>query len=186
MSGALPDLVDPWRAVRARAVFSGTLAASRLQRLVEAVEGLGGTVVPDISYDMRFERRPDGLCVVLGRVSARVILTCQRCLSDVDIGVDAPIAVALVRTDEAARDLPPDLDPLVVTDDVLCPLDLVEDEVLLGIPPVPRHELGACPEGSHAGAGVQLFGSATEEHVAEASMSEQSNPFAVLAALKRD
>ncbi|HEY9107287.1 MAG TPA: YceD family protein, partial [Roseateles sp.] len=52
--------------------------------------------------------------------------------------------------------------------------ELVEDELLLALPLVPRHE--ACPE---------PLPHADEETVGEEEEAERPNPFAALAALKR-
>ncbi len=79
-------------------------------------------------------------------------LRCQRCLGEVTWQVDAPIALALVRAASESDRLglvqvhgvADHLDPLSVGDEPISPLDLIEDELLLALPQVPRHQPGDC------------------------------------------
>jgi uncharacterized protein len=97
-------------------------------------------------------------------------LECQRCLKAVDVALQIERSFLFVHGEDAAAQLDADSD-----DDVLAltrALDLrelIEDELLLALPLVPRHEI--CPEPLLAGA--------------EAPVDEKPNPFAALAALKR-
>jgi uncharacterized protein len=121
---------------------------------------------------------------VTGRVQACLRLTSQRCLEEVEIPVDAPIELALIRRDEDALDLPEHLDPWLVSEERLNPLDLVEDELLLAVPQVPRHPHGSC--GPRSVAGDEAAASAADEDEDEDTESDlKRRPFAILAALKR-
>ena len=100
---------------------------------------------------------------------AAVGLECQRCLQRMVVPLSVDRRVFFVSGEDAAASLDAESD-----DDVLAlePLDLkalVEDELLLGMPLVPRHE--TCPEPLPFDPGP------------EAPASE--HPFAALAALKR-
>jgi uncharacterized protein len=190
MSGALPDQLDPWRAIKSGLSFSGVAESDRLRRLVDALVSLGGTMAPHVRYEIRFERGPDGQALMMGHIQSQMILPCQRCLSDVEIDLDSPLRLGLVRTEEAAQDLAADLDPLILSDDFLCPLDVIEDELLLGIPSVPRHEPGFCmaPAALDDPVVGLTDGAARDrgEVVDTPESSSRQNAFSVLAALKRD
>jgi len=103
---------------------------------------------------------------------ARVALTCQRCLRPVEEHLDVDRWIRFVETEAEAAELDADSD-----DDVLAlprhldARELIEDELLLALPLVPRHEV--CPE--------------PLPHVDDESEAEEErpNPFAKLAALKR-
>ena len=106
--------------------------------------------------------------------SAQVALTCQRCLQPVQEHIDVDRWIRFVDNEAEAAALDSDSD-----DDVLAlprhldARELVEDEILLALPLVPRHE--ACPEPlTH-----------TEPDEPSAEDAERPNPFAALAALKR-
>lgn len=107
------------------------------------------------------------------RAQARLALVCQRCLGPVEAAIETQRSFLFVAGEEAAAQLDADSE-----DDVLAltrSLDLrelVEDELLLALPLVPRHDL--CPE--------PLPVPADDEALAG---EERANPFAALAALKR-
>jgi uncharacterized protein len=106
--------------------------------------------------------------------SAQVALTCQRCLKPVqeDIDIDRWIRFVDTEAEAAALDVDSDDDVLALPRH-LDARELIEDELLLALPLVPRHEV--CPEPlAHA------------EDVEELEIEERPNPFAALAALKRE
>lgn len=131
-------------------------------------------------YSLRFERDAHNRSTVIGRVHALLRLQCQRCLDEVEIPVDLPIALALIRKDEDALDLPDALDPLLVTDDAVRPLDIVEDELLLAIPTFPNHDW-ACGESARSDAEPR---NQAATQITEGTQDASRQPFAVLAALK--
>lgn len=105
--------------------------------------------------------------------SGQVALTCQRCLKPVheDLDIDRWIRFVDTEAEAAALDVDSDDDVLALPRH-LDARELIEDELLLALPLVPRHE--ACPE--------PLPQAADEE---EPELEERPNPFAKLAALKR-
>lgn len=102
----------------------------------------------------------------------RLMMVCQRCLGPVEAVLDADRSFLFVAGEDAAAALDAESE-----DDVLAltrSLDLrelVEDELLLALPLVPRHE--QCPEPLEVPPDT------------DAPAEEKENPFAVLAALKR-
>jgi uncharacterized protein len=195
MSGASHNPIDPWRACRRGLSFSGAATLSDMPRLASAVLGLGperagqeepGQKEPVLNlstdegaafYELRFDRDLRGRAIVAGRVRANLRLQCQRCLDEVAIPTDVPIELALIARDEDAADLPDHLDPLLVTEEGLIPLEIVEDELLLAIPAVPRHARDC---------GASHTDNAPKPSIAdaEAKQDERRRPFAVLAGLK--
>jgi uncharacterized protein len=101
-------------------------------------------------------------------------MQCQRCLTPVVETVQADRAFVFV-ADEAtaeAMDEESEEDVLVISRDFDA-LSLVEDELILALPLVPRHEV--CPQDLPVEAVDEAFEAA----------SERPNPFAALAALKK-
>lgn len=107
------------------------------------------------------------------RAQTSVLLECQRCLKSLTVPVDVERSYQFVHGEETAAEL-----DLESEDDVLAMTrsldlrELIEDELLLALPLVPRHEV--CPEPLAAPPGV-----AAEE------AEPAPHPFAGLAALKR-
>jgi uncharacterized protein len=79
-------------------------------------------------------------------VHGQVEMTCQRCLGSMQHTVEIDRMVYLARTEvEVERlDALPDSDAILVGE-TLNLIDLVEDEVLLGLPLAPMHAVGECP-----------------------------------------
>ncbi len=181
MSADLPDSFDPWRTANSGLGFSGTLALRQLPRLAAVVIACDDP--PGVSYRLSFGRDETGRAMVTGQVNACLRLRCQRCLEPVEIAVDASLQWGLVRTEQDAAQLPDELDPIVVTDDRIDPIALIEDELLLVLPVVPRHDEGCCrPPGLEAPSlllGKDSAGSNT------AVGSDTPHPFAILSGLKR-
>ncbi len=97
--------------------------------------------------------RVTGRADALGSLSLHLIvrgdveLTCQRCLGGMQHAIEIDRMVYLARTDvELNRlDALPDSDAILVGE-TLSLVELVEDEVLLGLPLAPMHAEGKCPD----------------------------------------
>ena len=105
------------------------------------------------------------------QAQAEVEMTCQRCLTPVVLPLAVDRDILFVADEATAADLDDTLD-----DDVLVlakdfdALALIEDELIMALPLVPRHEV--CPEGLPA------------QSVGEEELPQRVHPFAALAALK--
>lgn len=171
-----PLRLDVAAFAKAAGALEGHWPLRQFERLVEsavadALPADGG----DVAWQARGEARPQrgGEAQVWLHVSAttRVPLECQRCLKPVEEALAIERSFLFVHGEDAAAQLDTDSD-----DDVLAltrALDLrelVEDELLLALPIVPRHEV--CP--------VPLVVPASVDE----PLAEKPNPFAALAALK--
>jgi uncharacterized protein len=110
------------------------------------------------------------------QAQATVTLVCQRCLQALALKVGIDQRYRFVDDEETAAGLDADSDDddfLALTPSLdLCVL--VEDELLMALPIVPRHDDCEIPAGADTGTGAGQ----------EAIDNEAPNPFAVLAGLK--
>jgi uncharacterized protein len=169
MSSPFPELLDPGLAADNRKHFSGHFRLSSLPRL----RGLLLDPAGEATFRLAFERDENGRVVVLVQVQADLGLRCQRCLGAVTCRVEVESALAVVASVDESKGLPDRYEPLLIDGVAMRPRDLIEDELLLGLPLIPRHPPGDC--------------GALAEHasVPEAGHGDGRHPFAVLAALKR-
>lgn len=89
------------------------------------------------SLSVSRERR---LPVVEVEVEARLPLVCQRCLGVVEVPVESSARVAVVPDLATADALGTDLDPFIAAEGRVVLRDLAEEQLLLALPLVPRHE----------------------------------------------
>ncbi|NLA69163.1 MAG: DUF177 domain-containing protein [Gammaproteobacteria bacterium] len=173
MSADVPEVLDAWRMVAARREFAGRLPLSAFPRLREALAGDQG----DVAFSLSFDRDALQVPYVELVVDARLPLVCQRTLQTFEFPVALSQRLALMRDgedwDEAAEAaLPPGYEALAVAEDgSIRTADLVEDELILAIPVVP------VSPGSE---------SVERDWPVDADEAAQANPFAALAALKKN
>lgn len=170
MSQHFPVRVDPWRMIASNGAFAGKIPLKSLKRLGSLLANTEG----EAGFSMSFARDESRHPVVKLEVQADLVLTCQRCLQPMTLGVKSQAALGLVRGLQEAEQLPEELDPLLLEqeDELLDVAGLVEDELILSVPVAPRHELDC------------ISTSAADPHVAVNKETKKENPFSVLAALK--
>lgn len=175
----VPEKLDLAAFARDGANLEGEWPAASLERLADAAAPESpANCWPAVGWQLHGElREPKGGAAQTWlhvTASARVALTCQRCLKPVHDEVEVDRWIRFVEGEAEAAALDADSD-----DDVLAlprhldARELIEDELLLALPLVPRH--GACPEPLP----VAELGDGEAEDI------QQPNPFAKLAALKR-
>ena len=168
----LPERLDLLRDAAQGRAFRGKVPLSRMERLVEASVSAEG----DAEVELTLDRDEAGRLFMRGWARASVAMTCQRCLESVDIPLAAEFNLGLVRGEQEAERLPESYEPLRVGRDPIDVAPLIEDELLLALPVVARHEacsMGYTPE-------------PVEEEPGEELEAPKENPFAALAALKSD
>jgi len=117
-------------------------------------------------------------------VHGSVWLTCQRCLQPYSQHLDVDATYRIVATEEEADEYPLEDDEVevIVGSRQFDLVDLIEEELLLSLPLVPKHNV--CPEVHES-----LLPGDDEGETAESGETEKSdkpNPFAVLEKLKDD
>lgn len=168
--------LDVQTLAQAGAVLSGQESLSHYDRLLQECEGRGGE--RPVQWEARGTLRTDtsGHAEVWLHVSAHVSLPliCQRCLGPADIALTVDRAFRFVATEAqaAAEDEEAEEDVLALQRDFNLQ-ELIEDELLMALPVVPRHAVCPTP--------VKL---AAQDDDFEAALAEKPNPFAALAGLK--
>lgn len=157
--------IDALQFAREGRRLEGEIAVAAMQRLHDIVTETSGVVHYCIEGAVNAKRKP----VLDVAVEATLRLTCQRCLEPTDYRLRRTSRFVLADSDQDLPDVA-DEDPETETlpADALADIaDVIEQEVLLGLPIAPMHPEGACGAAPGYEAG------------------ERVSPFAVLEQLKR-
>lgn len=165
MARDFPELVDPWRMIDMRREFGGTLPVSRLKRLQTMLADSSGQLM----FDLSFRRDALDRALIDVSVNGEVQMVCQRSLKPFAVTVAVDNVLALYRHEVEERSAECEYDPILVSDGQVSIAELIEDEVMLSLPLVPKNP-------QHA---------VIEPEVQEQEPEPvQPNPFAVLQQLK--
>lgn len=163
-SKTIPEHIDPFRYAEQGIGLSGTVKLADLQRL-SAEQGDIATV------DLQFGVDEQGLPNLRGHLETKLTLQCQRCMEPLIYEIISNFALGIVNTLDEADSLPEHYEPAIAKEGALALRELIEDEIMLNLPIIPRH----APEDCHVK--LPLTDAGWEEH-------KGKNPFHVLASLK--
>ena len=171
-----PDRLDVKAFAQAGGHLAGHETLLKYERLAQEAQGLH----PDLRVDwyVDAELRPDGSDGAQHwlhlRAEATVPMVCQRCLLGVDVPLQVKQSFRFVADEATAEALDDEVeeDLLALTRDFDLHA-LIEDELLMAVPVVPRHD--ECP--------TPVTLESSDEDFEEAN-AEKPNPFAALAGLR--
>lgn len=130
----IPQYALASKAVASNQRFKGVIPVAQMTRLAPQLAERTGQV----DVDLAAEKDRAGSQWVLGRLSGTLKLTCQRG----DHPFDWPFAIEsrlrLVYSDAEEKKLLAEVEPYRVEDDRLPLRELVEDEILLALPMLPK------------------------------------------------
>jgi uncharacterized protein len=170
MSTNLPETVDAVRMLSGRRCFDGRLPIAAFPRFAEALQRSEG----EVSYALEFGS--DGLGVDFLEIRAQCSpwLVCQRSLEPYQQPVELLQRLGLIRRETDEAGLPEGYEALLLPEDRHLNLrELIEDELILALPLIPARE------------DVELPAQYLEDPDA-VEAEPKPNPFAALAALKKD
>jgi uncharacterized protein len=129
---SLPDLMA---LAKRGQVLEGTLALERFGRLSELLHSSEG----EASARLEFRLGHDDMLQLQLQYAARLELTCQRCLESMVHEVNERIDFAVAETEDSLAVLPQGVDLISLEGDRFQPATLIEDELIVSLPLVPRH-----------------------------------------------
>lgn len=155
------------REVSRNGYFEGNIPLVELERLGGLLHAQSAERGDGVSVRFEFVRNEFDTPTVVGRLETTLVLECQRCLEPMEVPLALEFRVMVDADDSVLQES--DQDSIDSDDGYVDLFALVEDELILAIPLVARHEDSKC-----------------NEHwpVADAVTETRENPFAVLAQLK--
>jgi len=138
----LPNTLDVRKAAARGVSVSGAIKPADLLRFRELLVSDEGSIQAELTLSKDEENR----CIVHVAVTADVNVSCQRCLSPLQVNLSTDNTLAVVWTDDQASHLPRHLDALIVAEEGCNLWELVEDELILELSPFNYHDTQACKE----------------------------------------
>ena len=173
MGKPITSQIQPALLAREDTVYSVRVPLAQFKRLAKLLNDTEG----DFTAECQFAAW-ESHTKVYGQMQCELGLVCQRCLQAMTLKVDAPFNLICVESTEEADELGDELDPVLLDEDgKIQMVDLFEDEIILQLPVVSRHEEGdeICQVGK------MEFGK-----LPEGVREEKRKPFEALEALKKD
>lgn len=151
-----PGVIDGLQFARGAQELHGVLGMEHLPRLAELQGATEGLV-----FGVRGGMRDDGKPCLWISVSGELRLVCQRCLGQLILPLSVDVELALT---ENAREIEEAEDQVdrVLASRAMNVAQLVEDEVLLALPMVPRHDRCSVEVAAGREANVSPFSVLTE------------------------
>ena len=136
MDKVLPTSVNVLRLAEHGSVVEGELPISKMKRLKPLLLNDTGSVLINLEFGTGDESRP----YVKGTIKCELALECQRCLETRVYRIDDEVALTPVLSIDHTEGIPEGFEPLLVTRDAQSLSEIVEDELLLRLPVVAKHE----------------------------------------------
>ena len=166
----LPVHIDPIRFAETDRILEGIIPLSGMKRLADLLLENSGEVTVKLEFGVDSE----GIRYLQGHITATLIMTCQRCLESLTHQVDNDFLIAFVGEGKSEDSIPEYYEPFLLDGDPVYLQDLIEDELILAVPLIPKHD-NEC---------VDYEMEELEPEQVEVSTPEE-NPFAVLSSLKK-
>ena len=164
---ALPTIVVPKKLLKNKSALQGFFDNHQLERVNDAF----CTVIGKVDVDIKLESEDKDRIRLSGTVSCKLELVCQRCLNSFSYPLEIEMGTMLVDEDYMLNEKT-NFDDLPILGDELNLLNLIQDEILLGLPTAPTCET-ACSENGIMRSNVEM-------------QRSERNPFEVLRQLKKD
>lgn len=136
MQTDLPERIDPWKLAAAGGGLRGSIPLQRMPRLISLLSGSEGSV----SLVLQTGVDEQNVHYFIGHLEGVVEMICQRCLNPFRFSLAVDYRLGLVQSETMAAELPDGYDTLLVPADGFVMSQWVEDELILALPLVAKHE----------------------------------------------
>lgn len=136
-------VIDSQEFAREGKALAGSVTVAELGRLADVLADVAGS----LACELRGGRDGEGKLYLDLRVSGSLNLCCQRCLKPLPfaLGIDSRLMLVMPGEPWPDEDLSDDELDAIEAGSEFDVLALVEDEILLALPIVPRHEVCRSP-----------------------------------------
>ena len=167
-----PFILDPIKAAKEELTLDQTFTFSHLASLHECV--VDGSYDFQLNLKFHFQNNKPTLD---GQLAGKVTLICQKTLEPFEFSFDHPVKLGFVTDDRFFKNFPENYDPYIYKDNQINLIELLEEEILLSIPMIPKKTLNDC----QAKQNTSYYG---VFETSNAEKQDKPNPFSALKELK--
>ena len=168
MQTSLPDTINLWHFAAEGGHAAGELPLQKMPRLSTLLSAHDG--VASVALQAGIDAQ--GTRFITGHLEVSLEVTCQRCMKPMTAPLQLDFRLGLVMSEEQSSTLSDNYEPLVAAESETSIYDVIEDEIILGLPFAPM-----CDDPKQCQNYVPL---------ASEAVVEKTNPFATLAMLLKD
>jgi uncharacterized protein len=136
----IPEHIDAFRYAEQSLSLDGTLKIADMPRLSTNVMASADAVAVNLKFGVDEQK----ITYLAGHLETKLSLQCQRCMEPFVYEIISDFVLGLVTTLDEANALPEQYEPALATEGSLALRDLIEDEIILNLPIIPRHEPEEC------------------------------------------
>lgn len=136
----IPEHIDPFRYAEQSLALDGSVRIADMQRLSANVLANNDVVNVKLQFGVDEQK----ITFLKGHLHAKLTLQCQRCMEPYIYEIMSDFALGIVNTLDEANALPDQYEPALAKDGSLALRELIEDEIILNLPIIPRHEPEDC------------------------------------------
>lgn len=173
----LPLEVDPFRLATREEHLQGTIPLKQMKRLIKTLSSDLGEVIVDVVFSVDINR----VVILTGQIHTDAKLICQRCMGEMNLPIALDFQLAFVRSEAELERLPLGYEATLIDDKPVMLSDIIEDEILLALPPIAKHLDDNCSSDN-----VAEDWNSQQTNESNIESIKQDNPFDILANLKTD
>ena len=136
----IPEHIDPFRFAEQNLRLDGIVKIVDMHRLSASLSSNNAPVEVSLQFGVDEQK----ITYLKGHLQTKLTLQCQRCMEPLMYEIMSDFSLGIVNTLDEAKSLPEGYEPVLATDGNLALMDLIEDEIILNLPIIPRHEPEAC------------------------------------------
>lgn len=136
----IPEHIDPFRFAEQSLQLDGVVKLDDMHRLSSSLNSHDSVV----TVNLQFGVDEQGITFIKGKLETKLTLQCQRCMEPFVYEIISSFLLGIVNTLDEANSLPERYEPALAKEGNLALRDLIEDEIILNLPIIPRHEPENC------------------------------------------
>jgi len=136
----LPQKVDAFRLAEQAISLQGMLHVNALPRFSANLADKSG----EVSANVQFGVDEQGVHFMCGEYIAHLRLPCQRCLEPFGYDITGHFLFGLLHSEEKPTSQPDNMDMVFTEEGILELQNVIEDELIIGMPIVPKHHPEDC------------------------------------------